>query len=198
MSPRGRQPSRSERRPLRVWMLAICASLAAAAALRPAAAQDAPGSREYEIKAAFIYNFTKFVEWPAAALVPGAEPIVIGVLGDSPCAQALEELTRGRKVNGHPILVKRVESAQEAGSAHVLFVGAAHEAQFVRLEPALAKAPVLTVGEAASFATDGGMINFLMQGDKVRFEVNVDSAERAGVKISAQLLKLAAAVRRSG
>jgi hypothetical protein len=159
-------------------------------------AAAAPG-REYEIKAAFLYNFTKFVDWPAQTFANADAPIVIGVLGDSPCVQALERLVKDRKVNGRTIVVRRIASAAEAKVTQMLFVGSAQEAQFAGLEPALHSLPVLTVGESPGFATLGGTIDFVPQGDKIRFEINIDAAEHAGLKISAQLQKLAAVVHRS-
>jgi hypothetical protein len=154
-------------------------------------------AREYEIKAAFLYNFTKFVDWPAQSFANADTPIVIGVLGDSPCVQALERLVKDRKVNGRPIVVRRIASAAEAKVTQMLFVGSAQEEQFAGMEPAIASLPVLTVGESPGFATLGGAIDFVPQGDNIRFEINIGVAERAGLKISAQLQKLATAVRRS-
>jgi hypothetical protein len=159
-------------------------------------AAAAPG-RECEIKAAFLYNFTKFVAWPAQTFATADAPIVMGVLGDSPCVQALERLVKDRKVNGRTIVVRRIASAEQAKGTHLLFVGSAQEAQFAGLEPALHSLPVLTVGESPGFATLGGAIDFVPQGDKIRFEINIDVAEHAGLKISAQLQKLAAVVHRS-
>ena len=159
-------------------------------------AAAAPG-RECEIKAAFLYNFTKFVDWPARTFANDDAPIVIGVFGDSPCAQALERLVKDRKVNGRTIVVRRIASAEEAKVTQLLFVGSAQEAQFAGLERALHSLPVLTVGESPGFATLGGAIDFVPQGDKIRFEINIDAAEHAGLKISAQLQKLATAVHRS-
>ena len=159
-------------------------------------AAAAPG-RECEIKAAFLYNFTKFVDWPAQTFANAGAPIVIGVLGDSPCVQALERLVKDRKVNGRTIFVRRIASAEQAKGTQLLFVGSAQEAQFAGLEPALHSLPVLTVGESPGFATLGGAIDFVPQGDKIRFEINIGVAERAGLKISAQLQKLATVVRRS-
>ena len=184
------------------WLAASALSLALGLALPAAADSGGPSgasdaSREYEIKAAFIYNFTKFVEWPSRSLPGASDPIVIAVLGDSPCAQALEQVTRGRLVNGHPILIKRVDSAKDAGTAQLLFVGSSQQGQFDRMAAALAAAPVLTVGESPSFAAEGA-ISFVRQEDKVRFEINLNAATKAGLKISAQLLKLATVVRGSG
>jgi hypothetical protein len=156
----------------------------------------APG-REYEIKAAFLYNFTKFVDWPAATFADSGAPIVIGVLGDSLSAQALERLVRDRTVNGRTIVVRPIASAEEATATQLLFVSSTHEAQFARLKAAIESLPVLTVGESAEFAALGGVIDFVPQGDKIRFEINIGAAERAGLKISAQLQKLATVVRRS-
>jgi hypothetical protein len=122
---------------------------------------------------------------------------VIGVLGDSPCAQALERLVKDRKVNGRTIVVRPIAAAAEAKVTHLLFVGSGHEAQFAGLKAAIESLPVLTVGESPRFATLGGAIDFVPQGDKIRFEINIGVAEHAGLKISAQLQKLATVVRRS-
>jgi hypothetical protein len=159
-------------------------------------AAAAPG-RECEIKAAFLYNFTKFIDWPAQTFANADTPIVMGVLGDSPCVQALERLVQDRKVNGRTLVVRRITSAEQAKVTQLLFVGSAQEGQFAGLEPALHSLPVLTVGESPAFATLGGAIDLLPQGDKIRFEINIDAAEHAGLKISAQLQKLAAVVHRS-
>jgi hypothetical protein len=172
----------------------MCAAPSNAAAADGAAAAPA---REYEIKAAFLYNFTKFVDWPAATFADAGAPIVIGVLGDSPCAQALERLVKDRKVNGRTILVRPVASAEEAKLTQLLFVGSAHEARFAGLKPAIESLPVLTVGESPGFVSLGGAVNFVPQGDKIRFEINIGVAERAGLKISSQLQKLAIVVHRS-
>ena len=172
-----------------LWAAPSHAGAADAAAAAPA--------RECEIKAAFLYNFTKFVDWPARTFANADAPLVIGVFGDSPCAQALERLVKDRKVNGRTIVVRRIASAEEAKVTQMLFVGSAQEAQFAALEPAIESLPVLTVGESPRFATQGGAIDFVPQGDKIRFEINIDAAEHAGLKISAQLQKLAAVVHRS-
>ena len=172
-----------------MWAAPSNAGAADAAAAAPA--------REYEIKAAFLYNFTKFVDWPARTFASADAPIVIGVLGDSPCVPALERLIKDRKVNGRTIVVRRIASAAEAKVTQLLFVGSAQEAQFAGLEPAIESLPVLTVGESPGFETLGGAIDFVPQGDKIRFEINIDAAEHAGLKISAQLQKLATVVHRS-
>ncbi len=161
------------------------------------AADTAAITREYEIKAAFLYNFTKFIEWPQQSFPDANAPIVIGVLGDSPGQPALLQFVKDRRINGRAIVVRRVESAQEASATQLLFVATGQEARFEQLQAAISAIPVVTVGESQAFVSDGGAINFVLEGDKVRFEVNTTSADHAGVKISAQLLKLATTVRRS-
>jgi hypothetical protein len=184
--------------PVSPWVRLVAWSLALlTAAGAEAATAAATPSREYEIKAAFLYNFTKFVEWPAASFPDATAPIVIGVLGDSPFAAALERVVHDRTVNGRAIAVRRVESLEELATAHVLFVASTEEARFGSLEPTIETSPILTVGESEFFASLGGVVTFVVQDDKVRFEVNASSADHAGLKISAQLLKLATTVRRS-
>ena len=160
-----------------------------------AGAARAETSKECQIKAAFLYNFTKFVQWPSDRFPGATEPIVIGVLGDNAICDELEKIVRDRLVNGRSISVVPLRSIDDLGSVHVLFVGAGQERRFGAVAPARL-AGVLTVGESDEFAAKAGMMNFTMTADKVRFEINADSAERAGLKISAQLLKLAAVVRK--
>ena len=180
-----------------VIVLHALALMWAAPANAGAADAAAAPARECEIKAAFLYNFTKFVDWPARTFANADAPIVIGVLGDSPCAQELEHLIKDRKVNGRTIVMRRIASAEEAKVTQLLFVGFAQETQFAGLKAAIESLPVLTVGESPGFATLAGAIDFVPQGDKIRFEINIDAAEHAGLKISAQLQKLATVVHRS-
>jgi hypothetical protein len=159
------------------------------------AAESLP--REYQLKAAFLYNFTKFVDWPGASFSSPQDPIVIGVLGPAEFSATLERIVRNRQVNGHAILVKRVAAADGAGAVHVLFVTAAEDALFEQIRAGLATSPILTVGESESFRALGGAINFVLEEGKVRFEIDAGAAERSGLRISAQLQKLARAVRRA-
>jgi hypothetical protein len=161
---------------------------------------EASLSREQQLKAAFLYNFTKFIEWPAPSFASTHDPIVIGVLGHSPSAAALglalDQTVANRSVNGRGIIVKHVDTAAEAAATHLLFVPSPDEAQFEQIRAALEGSPVLTVGESSAFARLGGAINFVVEGDKVRFEISTVPAERAGLHISAQLQKLARLVRK--
>lgn len=153
-------------------------------------------AKEYQIKAAFLYNFTKFVEWPEAKFAATNSPIVIGVLGRNPFGAALAETVRDRKVNGREIQVRQVNTVAEVRGLHVLFLGAAEPNGFEVLEAAVKEGAVLGVGESETFLQRGGTIRFVLEEDKVRFEVDLNSAERAQLKISAQLLKLARTVKK--
>jgi hypothetical protein len=164
--------------------------------LQLAAGTHAQISRGDQIKAAFLYNFTKFIEWPSNSFTDVNAAIVIGVLGDSSMVAALNDLVRDRKVNGRPITVRTVQNAAEAASTNELFVSAAQITRWAQIQAAIATRPVVTIGESPEFARSGGTINFVVQDDKLRFEINMTAAERSGVKISAQLQKLAAAVER--
>lgn len=163
----------------------------------PAAAGAEPEvAKEYQLKAAYLYNFTKFVEWPRERFADDTSPIVIAVLGENPFGDELARLVSGRKVNGRPITVLAARSVREGAAAHLLFISARDEKS---LGPALAQlhaAGVLTVGESPGFAAGGGIITFILEADKVRFEINLTAAEQSRLKLSAQLLKLATVVRR--
>jgi hypothetical protein len=172
--------------------IALCALIVFACT---AGAQEADVSREYQIKAAFLYNFAKFVEWPQARFESANSPIVIGVLGQNPFGAELEKIVQDRKVNGRSVSIVMLNSPAEAKMVHLLFVSAGHERRFAGSEAV--KCPgVLTVGESQNFAAAGGTIIFTMPDDKVKFEINMGSANCAELRISAQLLKLAAVVRK--
>jgi hypothetical protein len=153
--------------------------------------------KEYQLKAAFLFNFTKFVKW-AAAPADATTPITIGVLGRNPFDDAFALLVQGRKVNGRDVIAKTIASATEAATVNVLFVPAGEEALFQSMRGSLQSACVLTVGESEQFAALDGMITFATEGGKIHFEINMDAAQRSHVKVSAELQKLARSVRRAG
>ncbi len=178
----------------------ICGFLAGAACLLAGITQgdaaEAPVSKEYQIKAAFLYNFTKFAEWPDSAFADPKSPIVIGVLGANPFGGELAKAIEGRKVNGRDLVLKPLEKSGDLESVHVLFTGSSEEVKLIEALGSVNRRPILTVGETDSFAKHGGIITFILEGDKVRFEINMDAADQAGLKISAQLQKLAKTIRR--
>lgn len=153
-------------------------------------------TKEDRIKAAFLYNFTKFVEWPPARFADATSPIVIGVMGENAFSEELAKTVKDRKVNGREILVRSIATAAEVAAVHVLFIGEASGKSADEVRQALQIAAVLSVGESAEFAAAGGIIRFVVEGDKVGFAINQEASDRAGLKLSSQLLKLATTVRK--
>jgi hypothetical protein len=176
---------------------AVAAALVMGATLVRAQPEPAPPTTsptEYEVKAAFLYNFARFVEWPAeAGQVPGT-PFVIAILGRDPFGAVLDETVAGKTVGGRPIEVRRVPRVDEARDAQIVFVSPSERANVAAILKALERPGVLTVGDTDGFATHGGAINFTVQARRVRFEINPSVAEQAGLKMSSQLLKLATLV----
>jgi hypothetical protein len=165
-----------------------CAYLIAAAG----AAQDGQSS-EYNVKAAFLVNFTKFIEWPADA--PGDAPFQICVVGEDPFNGVLDRMAEGETVGGHRLEVVKLRR-NESHACRVLFVGRSESDVPRVLAGAGAGAGVLTVGESERFLREGGIIAFVVENRKVRFDVNQGAAARAGLQISSRLLSVARSVER--
>jgi hypothetical protein len=173
-------------------LLAAALLAVSAAARAQSDVPTAPVPTEYEVKAAFLYNFARFVEWPAEASRP--EPFVIAVLGRDPFGSVLDETVAGKTVGGRPIQVRRATRVDEVRDAQIVFVSASEAPNVPTILKALEKPGVLTVGDLDGFAERGGAINFTVQSRRVRFEINPGSAEQAHLKMSSQLLKLATLV----
>ena len=152
-------------------------------------------SKEYQLKAGFLYNFSKFVQWPAGRFADERSDIVISVLGDDPFGGELDKVVKDRVVGGRAISIRRIVSADDIAGSHIVFV--ASDAEPLLGESIHGIPGVLTVGESPGFAARGGIITFIVVEEKVRFEINQGSAEKAGLKLSGQLLKLATAIRRA-
>lgn len=174
------------RRLAALWCLAALVLGPATAALFSAPAP----SREYQIKAVFLYNFVQFVEWPDNAFADAAEPLKIGVLGEDPFGPALDEAVRGETVRSRGLVVKRARRLSELGDCQLVFFTKAEAWQVSEQGEELGGRPVLTVGDTADFARRGGVIAFYPEGNKIRFEINVGVARKLGVKISSELLEL--------
>lgn len=155
-------------------------------------AADAPVvAAEHQIKAAYLFNFAKFVEWPSQAFASPRSPLVIGLVGEHPLESTLPQLLHGEQIRNRPLLFKRLASDEPPGSCHILFFSNAEAGQTPTLLAELKNTPVLTVGESEAFARAGGMINFVKQNRNVRFEVNLDAARQADLGISSKLLNSA-------
>jgi len=149
---------------------------------------------EYDIKAAFLYNFLKYVEFPAHAFPAGSSTLTIGVLGKDPFGASLDTLNK-KTVQGRTLAIRRLTDLKDIGDVHVLFISSSEKARLKSILDTVKTTPILTVGETGGFAKSGGIINFTIENNNVRFEVNPDAAERAKLKISSQLLKLAKVVK---
>lgn len=172
-------------------LTAVSCAVSVWAGLAVPSAADPVLPTEYEVKAAYLYNFAKFVEWPAEAQVGAAEPFVIAVLGEDPFGRTLDDLLASKTIHDRSLVIRRVATPEEAVGAHVVFVCASERPRLPRILKVLRGTSVLTVGDMQEFAERGGMIGFRMDGHKVRFDINPGPAERARLKVSSQLLKLA-------
>jgi len=174
-------------------LVALCL-LALVSFVEPGAALAEPSS-EYQVKAAFLFNFAKYVKWPESALPESSPSFTVCVLGDHRVAPALEETIGGKTLHDKQIVVKQLVAAQTANSCQILFVSGSEQVDTAKILRLLDGASVLTVGEVEQFAERGGIINFKTEDNKIRFEINPDAAKRAKLELSSQLLKLALIVR---
>jgi hypothetical protein len=161
-----------------------------------AAQQNKPS--EYQVKAAYIYNFGKFVKWPAESAANQGTSFTICVLGDDPFGATLQSTLAGESLGGRPVAIKRIQKPQDATSCHILFLNAAEDSHLRGILADLGQASVLTVSDMPDFSKRGGMIQFVLQDNRVRFQINRTSAEAAGLTLASDLLKVAAAVTGTG
>lgn len=146
---------------------------------------------EYQIKAAFIFNFARFIVWPPKAFPQPASPLIIGILGDNPFHDDLQRTLRDKTVDNHPLVIRELSSPAEATNCQILFISTSEKPRLTQILQGLKGASVLTVAEMDRFTENGGMINFVQEGTKIRFQINNEAAIREGLKISSKLLSLA-------
>ena len=149
----------------------------------------------YQVKAAFLLNFTKFVDWPAAAFAAPDAPITICVIGDDPFGAILDRTVQGESVNGRAVRARRLVPEANPRSCHVLFISRSEQGSLDLIFAALRGSSTLTVSELPGFTRVGGMIEFLIEDGKVRFYISAAAADAAGVKLSSRLLRVAKEVR---
>jgi hypothetical protein len=152
---------------------------------------------EYQVKAFFLYNFARYVEWPPQSFKSARDPIVICILGQDPFGGALDQAVAGKLVDGRPFVVRQIAEIPPACECHIQFVHASERKRFRSLAGKLRGSGILTVGETQGFTADGGVINFKLEDGKVRFEIDVDAAGRERLHISSKLLSLAKIARNS-
>jgi hypothetical protein len=157
-------------------------------------AQDSKPT-EYQVKTAYLYNFAHFVAWPPSA--ENKDTFAICVLGQDPFGSTLDNTLAGEVIDSRKAAAKRISEPKDATSCNVLFISSSEESRLGATLAALDGAPVLTVSDIPKFSQRGGMIQFVLDGNKVRFEVNLTAAQTAGLNLSSQLLKVATVVRRN-
>jgi len=158
---------------------------------QPGEPQPRYSKLEAKVKAAYLLNFTRYVEWPKTAFSNGTAPVVIAVLGEDPLGEVLDSTVRGRTSSGRPIVVRRLGKPEEASSCHLVFISGEEEVHLGEYLRPLARLPVLTVGESEEFFEQGGGIRFVLIDGSVRFQVNLRATQEAGLRISSRMLALA-------
>jgi hypothetical protein len=173
----------------KVFAAWLCGALAfVALAPRVGGAEAAP---EYQVKAVFLFNFTRFVEWPAQTFTTPGEPFVIGILGDDPFGTRIDDVIRNERIDEHPLIVRRFRHAEEIGDCQMLFIGRSEAAGFGQVAARLDHRAVLIVSDIEGSAEHGAMIQFATESSHVRLRINSDAARGAGLVISSKLLHLA-------
>ena len=177
--------------------LALSLWLAVCPLVRELYAQTQGSLLEYQVKAAFLLNFTKFVEWPTAAFTAPDAPITICVIGEDPFGTILDQTIEGESVNNHGVRARRLLPDGNLRSCHIVFISRSERERFAQIVSGLRGSSVLTVSELPGFADAGGVIEFIIEGGKARFYINAATAEDAGLKLSSRLLRVAKEVRGS-
>jgi len=148
-------------------------------------------SKEYRVKAVFLFNFAQFVAWPTNVFPESQAPLTIGVLGDDPFDSFLDETVQGENVNGHPLVVQRYRKIEDAKNCQILFISRSENDQMGRILADLKGKHILTVGDMEGFAKNGGIVRFVTAQNKIHFRINLAAAKSANLTISSKLLRLA-------
>ncbi len=168
--------------------------VATAAAMLPVGAEDpSRGALEYQIKATFLFTIAKFVDWPPEKLEEN-KPILVGIYGKDPFGATLDQVLQGKTVNGRPLVIQRLAGLEQVRQCHILFISSAEKKRLAQILSAVGDGGVMTVGEIANFAEQGGMVNFVLKENSVGLEINVSAAGRARINFSSKLLRLARVV----
>lgn len=148
-------------------------------------------SKEYQIKAVFLFNFAQFVEWPTNAFPEEQTPLTIGVLGDDPFDAFLDETVQGEKVDGHPLMIQRYHNIEDAKNCQILFISRSERSRMEQILADLKGRNILTVGDMEGFSKSGGVIRFVTEENKIHFRINLEAAKNANLTISSKMLRLA-------
>ncbi len=145
---------------------------------------------EYQVKAAFLYNFTRFISWPSSAFNSPTAPFVIGIIGNDPFGSYLEDIIDQEKVGDHPLIVQRYHDIKDINNCQILYISMGDDNKIKEVIAGVAHKNVLTVSDAAKVVNRGGIINFFKDDNKLRVQINAAAAKAAGVEISSKLLKI--------
>ena len=180
---RGRWWTTLSRRATVLIGLVLLCSIEATASAQPAIPD------EYQVKAAFLFNFAQFVEWPARAFASKETPLVIGILGSDPFGAYLDQLVSGERIGERPLVVRRYKRVEDIGECHILFISRVEAAALAKVLPRLKDRNLLTVGDLDTFTREGGMVRFAMESGKVRLKINVEAAKACDLTISSKILR---------
>jgi hypothetical protein len=170
----------------------ICALLAA-----PNVRARQSTASEYEVKATYLYNFARFTEWPAKGADAKDNAFAVCVLGEDPFGPILDTILAGQAIDGKHMVHRRISAVQDAGNCRIVFISSSEQSRLKETLAVLGKMSALTVSDISDFSARGGMIQFVVEQNKVRFEVNLQTTGRAGLVLSSELLKVAISVRNS-
>jgi hypothetical protein len=176
--------------------LSLIFFLGAALQLRAQEPTPGPAFDEYQVKAAFLYNFAKFVEWPPGTFANSSDPIAICVVGQNPFGSTLEDMVQVKKIGDRLFVVRRLSDTQQAAKCQILFISAGEWKRTRALLDAVKGAAILTVGETDDFMALGGVVGFKLDGPRVRLQIAPEAGERGRLRISSKLLSLAEIVKR--
>ncbi|HEV2395313.1 MAG TPA: YfiR family protein [Candidatus Sulfotelmatobacter sp.] len=180
-------------------MVATCVLCACMALPTRAQSSDPSNSSEYLIKAGFVYNFAKLTDWPAPAFSQPNSPIVIGIVGDTdPFRGTLDDVLHGKQANGRDFVVKHLRWKDDLRGCNILFISASARPHLSDILHAIHGLPILTMGDTPGFAEQGGIINFVLDDNRVRFDIDVEAAKQANLSISSRVLALARIVPEAG
>lgn len=188
------RPIRS-RRKSRWFRLIACAALILSLVGMRVRAQAQVRSEEYRLKLVFLYNLAKFVEWPADAFPSPKSPLNLCVIGLNPFDRELEQQLAERSINGHPYLTRTAQASDDLSACHIIFLPAGSDHSLSAILKREGGSSTITVGESARFARRGGTVNFVLEGSRLRFEVNIDATQRTRSRISSRFLVLAKIVK---
>jgi hypothetical protein len=168
----------------------VVAAVAAVTLASASAGAQRGDSRENPIKAAFLYNFTKFIEWPKTAFAAASTPFTVCAFADGAFRKELDSILRDEQVQGHPIVMAPTTSG-DVRSCHLAYFSRAETDRYAMGLSSIRQTPVLTIGEGMRFLEQGGLIAFLIENDRVRFAISKRGAEAAGLTVSSKLLRVA-------